>query len=44
MTLCDRCHAEVHSNKKLYQPLAQRVALLREMNGDKRTTIAQLLS
>ena len=42
ISLCPEHHDRVHSNKKLYQPLAQQVVDLRLSKGDKITTIAYL--
>ena len=42
VTLCPEHHDLVHSNKRVYQPLAQELVSLRRKNSDKHTTIAHL--
>lgn len=42
LTLCTECHTLVHSNKKLYQPLALQVVYMREVYSDTAITIREL--
>lgn len=42
LSLCSRCHARVHSDKKRYQQLALGVIWLREVEQNRWTTIRML--
>lgn len=43
LTLCTYCHGVVHGDKKRFQPLALQIVWLRDVLGDRHTTIQELI-